>query len=656
EPGQDGELPVARVVLDVALPHLDRPFDYLVPAELAAAAQPGVRVRVRFAGRTVAGFVTERLAASGHPGRLASLGKVVSPEPVVSPEVLQLARAVADRYAGTLSDVLRLAIPPRHARVESADHEFVAPVRPPAPDPGPWTSYPEGPGFVAALASGGAPRAVWTALPGPSWTDAIAVAVTATLAGGRGALVVAPDGRDVARLDEALVRLVPAAAKVVLTADQGPAERYRRWLAVRRGEVGAVLGTRAAMFAPVQELGLVVVWDDGDDLHSEPHAPYPHVRDVLCLRARDGRAGLLVGGFGRSAEAAQLLASGWARPLVADRSTVRRAAPRVIVAGDDDELASDPAARGARLPSLAWRTAREALEHGPVLVQVPRAGYLPSLACESCRAPARCPRCRGPLGAHPGSSARTCAWCGVAATGWECPTCGGRRTRALVVGAGRTAEELGRAFPRVPVRTSGGDAVLATVGPEPALVVATPGAEPVALGGYAAALLLDGWALLTRADLRAGEEALRRWLAAAALVRSAAAGGRVIVLADTGSRAVQSLVRWDPDGFADRELADRQAARLPPAARLASLTGGRNALRRLLDVAELPTEAEVLGPVPAGQPRTRGDDGELERLIVRVPRSGGHALAAALHAASGVRSAHKESGTVRVQVDPLEIG
>ncbi|MZE80235.1 primosome assembly protein PriA, partial [Streptomyces sp. SID5475] len=103
--------------------------------------------------------------------------------------------------------------------------------------------------------------------------------------------------------------------------------------------------------------------------------------------------------------------------------------------------------------------------------------------------------------------------------GWHCPECGGARLRGQVFGARRTAEELGRAFPAVPVRTSGRDHVLDTVPDAPALVVSTPGAEPVAEGGYAAALLLDGWAMLGRPDLRAGEETLRRWLGAAALVR-----------------------------------------------------------------------------------------------------------------------------------------
>jgi primosomal protein N' (replication factor Y) len=477
--------------------------------------------------------------------------------------------------------------------------------------------------------------------------------VTATLAGGRGALVVLPDGRDVARVGAALTELLGEGSHVVLTADLGPAERYRRWLAVRRGATRAVIGTRAAMFAPVHDLGLAVVWDDGDDLHSEPHAPYPHVREVLGLRAVREGCGLLVGGFARTAEAAQLVGTGWARAVQADRSVLRAAAPRVLVAGDDAEQAADPAARTARLPSLAWRTARDALTRGPVLVQVPRGGYLPSLACAHCRTPARCRVCQGPLATTAHQGTPTCAWCGDRAVGWECAGCGGVRTRALVVGARRTAEELGRAFPQVPVRTSGRDGVLAEVGPEPALVIATPGAEPVAASGYAAALLLDGWALLTRPDLRAGEEALRRWLAAAALVRPAGERGLVVVLADPASRPVQALVRWDPEGFAERELADRLVSRLPPAARMASLTGARPALARLLEITELPPGAEVLGPVAA--PGRDTDDGPLERMIVRVPRAGGRALAEALHAAAGVRSARKELGSVRVQVDPLQI-
>src|SRR4051795_9971265 len=112
------ELPVARVAVDVSLPHLDRPFDYLVEESQSDVAQPGVRVRVRFAGQLVGGFVLERLDRSEHEGRLSFLERVVSGEQVLAPEVAALARAVADRWGGSTADVLRLAVPPRHAGAE----------------------------------------------------------------------------------------------------------------------------------------------------------------------------------------------------------------------------------------------------------------------------------------------------------------------------------------------------------------------------------------------------------------------------------------------------------------------------------------------------------------------------------------------------------
>ena len=118
---------MARVALDVSLAHLDRPFDYLVSAELDAAAVVGCRIRVRFAGRTVDGYLLDRVDASEHEGTLAYLDKVISSEPVLTAEVARLARVVADRYAGTLSDVLRLAVPPRHARAEGAVTAGIAP-------------------------------------------------------------------------------------------------------------------------------------------------------------------------------------------------------------------------------------------------------------------------------------------------------------------------------------------------------------------------------------------------------------------------------------------------------------------------------------------------------------------------------------------------
>ncbi len=645
-------MPVARVAVDVSLAHLDRPFDYLVPTDRSDEVVAGCRVRVRFAGRLVDGYVLERAASSDHQGDLAFLDKVVSAEPVLRPEVAALARAVADRYAGTLADVLRLAVPPRHARAESQPQRAPAaasPVAPfAAPDPSDWAAYPTGSAFLTALAEGRAPKAVFTALSGEDWPRRVAEAVLATVHSGRGAIAVVPDARDLDRLDAAMTATLGPGIHVALHASLGPAERYRRFLRASRREVPVVVGTRAAAFAPVENLGLVAIWDDGDDLYAEPRAPYPHALQVLLTRAQLAGAGALVAATARSAEAQLLIETRWAQELAAPREVVRLRAPAVAPAGDDADRERDPAAVTARLPSLAWRTARDSLAAGaPVLVQVPRRGYLPAVSCVECHAPARCGRCSGPLELRSSHAVAACRWCGRPAADFACHRCGGRRLRAAIVGAGRTAEELGRAFPGVPVRTSGRESVLATVAGEAALVVATPGAEPIADGGYGAVLLLDTWALLTRADLRAGEETLRRWLAAATLARPAGQGGRIVVVADGGLVVVQALLRWDPATFAARELAERRELGFPPAARMASLTGPAEAVADMLTLAALPEGAELLGPVPVG------DD---ERALVRVAsRTAGGALARALHAAAGVRSARKADGAVRIQIDPREL-
>ncbi len=318
--------PVARVLVETPLAHLDRPFDYAVPASMADTAVAGARVKVRFAGKDLDGYVVHRTTHTDHTGTLTPLRRVVSPEPVLSPAIAELAGLLAERYAGTRADVVRLAVPPRHATTEkkpSPPEEPVVVDRATADDA--WRAYPAAEAFLAHLAGGGSPRAVWSSLPGEDWPRLLAEAAAATLAGGRGSVLCVPDHRDVARVDAALTAVLGAGHHVVLTAGAGPARRYREFLAVSRGTRRIVVGTRAAAFAPVRGLGLVAIWDDGDDLHAEPRAPYPHAREVLLTRAQVEDAAALVGGFARSVEAEQLLATGWAHELVAP---ARRAARR----------------------------------------------------------------------------------------------------------------------------------------------------------------------------------------------------------------------------------------------------------------------------------------------------------------------------------------
>jgi primosomal protein N' (replication factor Y) len=565
----------------------------------------------------------------------------------------------------------------------------------------PWTPYQGGRALLRRLAAGQAPRAVWSALPARGahdWPAALAAAAGATLTSGRGSVVVVPDVRDVDRVCAALD--AAGLGHVRLVAELGAAARYRAFLRALLGDARRGVGTRAAAFAPVRDLGLVVCWDDGDDLLREPRAPYPHALEVLRIRAELEGAAAIVGGHARSTAAQVLLEDGWARAVAAERAVVRRRAPRIL-APDESDLARDGAAGAARVPHVAWALAREALRSGPVLVQVPRAGYVPVTACATCRTPARCRTCAGSLRLGAPGSLPECSWCGRPAAAWVCGSCGGRVLRATRVGSARTAEELGRAFPGVAVVVSGGEhGAVRDVDGGARLVVATPGAEPRAPEGYEAALLLDAAVTSGRPELGASEEALRRWLNAAALVKGADEGGRVMVLGRGAPIPVQALVRWDPGGFAARELAERAELAFPPAWVLASLDGPADAVDSFLAHLALPSGAEVLGPVPAPMSRPSPVRGEVERArvdpgpvgsgpvgsgpvepdppaavggraahargvgrhgagdpeaaaraLVRAPRSGTGALAVALAQAAAARSARKEPGSVRVQVD-----
>jgi primosomal protein N' (replication factor Y) len=502
----------------------------------------------------------------------------------------------------------------------------------------------------------------------------VAEAVAAVRLSGRGAVVVVPDHRDLDRVEDALLELLPADDVARLAADDGPTPRYRNFLRVRSGAAGVAVGTRSAAFAPVRNLGLVVCWDDGDELHIEQRSPYAHAREVLLLRAAQEGAGCLLAAHSRSTEAERLVESGWARPVEAERAVLRRTVPRVLNTADSFELERDPLARIARLPGAAWRAAKEGLERGPVLVQVARAGYAPSLVCDNCREPARCNSCSGPLavaGSSGTSAVPQCRWCSTQAPAWRCTSCNGVRLRRGATGALRTAEELGRAFPGTPVVTSSGDQVKAAVPDTKALVVATVGAEPLAAGGYAAALLLDGDSLLRRENLRAGEDAVRRWFNAAALVRPAPDGGLVVITADDAA-GVGALLRWDPAGFAQRELSLRQELQLPPAVRIASVTGGRTAVGHFTQAIEqrLGAQGIVLrtaGPAPlvmaAGGPpgaapggrQAPREAGEDVRTLVFIPYAQAADATKVMRAVKAAAAAKRSDDPVQLRLDGVDV-
>lgn len=675
------QLSVARVLPLLGLAHLDRLFDYRISTEQDEEAQVGVRVRVRFAGRLVDALLIERVDTPEHEGELKYLERVISPAQVYPPQLQKLVNALAKRYAGVRSDIIRSAIPSRHARAENtpADEahswEDLGEVQ--EPDLSPWAAYTHGQSFVDAVLAGSPARAAWQIAPGEDWAKAIAALATKVVLDGAGALVVVPDQRDVEQLEQAFRQHVAAKQLTILHAGLGPQARYRRYLNIVHGQGRLVVGTRSAAFAPVKNLQLCVLLHDGDENLVDPRAPYPHAREVLTTRCAQEQCALILGGYHRTAETQLLVESGWVHDLLAPREVIRARSPWIRAVADSDfELERDPRARSARLPLIAFEALRAGLEkERPVLIQVPRKGYVPTLACGVCRSPARCRHCNGPMGLpssaqqHPQEAhLPTCRWCGRPDTQYRCHACGSFKLRAVVLGAERTAEEIGRAFPQVPVHMSGGNRIIDYLEDGPQIVVATPGAEPLIKEGglYGAAIMVDTWAMLGRQDLRATEDTLGKWAAAASRVRH---DGEVIVVADSSLAVVQALITWDMRGAAARELAQRGEVQLPPTVHMAAIDGATAALDTLLEVLELPKDAEILGPVdlPPGTslPGEYEEEryGPPQRLLIRAPLGPRNELGEALRQAQvarfGRRGRTQGAGgdlPLRIQVDPLRVG
>ena len=646
---------VARVLIDSPLPQLDRLFDYGIPASMVETALPGVRVRVplRSAGRIADGYIVELGPPGDYTGALSELDEVVSPIPVLTSDIWTLARKASERAAGNASDIVRLAVPNRQVRVEKA--YLAAGERQPAsdlPPAQPITGYGDG-AIEQVIASGG--RLAVDALPGVvdvgneswvgRWAVTMAAAAASALSVGKSAILAVPDYRDQEQLEAALAAVLPTERIVHLDARQSNPDRYRGFLRCLSEGPLVIVGNRSVVYAPAQNLGLIVVFDDGDPLHSEPLSPYVHTRDAALLRQEQQGTALIMLGHARSTEVERLVEIGWLTALAPTPAVL----PKVIPTAQ--QQSTDRLAAQARIPSTAWKEARAALEHGPVLIQVARPGYAPRLACADCRQSARCQVCEGPLGQKTSRSVPACGWCGAIAAHWKCSNCESEKLRVIGSGATRTAEDLGRAFPGVRIIIADGERQILHVGPEPALVIATRGAEPLAAGGYRAVLLLDGESLVARESLRVGEDCLRTWSNAAAL----AAHRAPVMLVGVGGALATALATWRQADYARSELADRRQLRFPPAVRVATVSGSLQAVADA--VAAVPGEpTDLLGPVDIGE--------GLVRTIVRFDYARGADVASTLRAelvrnATGRRRPPKAQNrtprpTLRVRFDDTE--
>jgi primosomal protein N' (replication factor Y) len=529
------------VCVDRPLLSLDRPFTYDLRAELGAGV--GSLVQVPFHGRATRGWVLGPI--EDLPTRMLEVKKVVSPVSFFDERQLALFRWVSERYVAPLAAVIARAVPPRVAS-EEADwdrrHDG-ADARTAQEDTRPGAVLATYRGGERSLEAIGRGDGAFVARPAPEDEQALAVdAVTGCLAGGRRAIVLVPEAVPIPATASALRDAFGDRAALFLGG--GKRSRYRLWLEIAAGRYDVVIGTRPAVFAPVDRLGLIYLARESHPAHREDRAPYYHGRDVALARARREGAVCVLAAACPSAEATAL-----GLPTV--EPAARRWPPVEVVR-------PGPAGRAPRLVK-----ALEATRRGFVFSPLP--GYGVAQVCRSCGEPAACASCGGLLRAAAGAVA--CVVCGAPG---RCRSCGGNSFGVRRGGAEHVEEWAGRAAP-VPVRRLRDDEPARLPGPDEILIGGPDDVRDLGPGELDLVAILDVDLADRRPGLASRERSLATWMEAVGWARPR---GRAIVQASTpGDPIVQALVRGNPDRFHADETRRRQEAGLPVGAAVFRVAG-----------------------------------------------------------------------------------
>ena len=576
----------ARVVFASPLPALNREFEYRVPREFRESIAVGCRVRVKLAGAAKEGFVVELSATQEFTGQLSDILEVISSVPVLLPHVYKLLRAVAARQCASVGELVDNAVPKRAVRIEKS---FSAS------------------NFVQCAPGSNSRKAVTLrphaekASGQPGWLGTLSSAAISELGQGRSVIVCLPDFRDIERFESVLSASLTSEQFLRVDSSGTGSERYSTFLKELVERPIVIFGTRNVLYSPASENSTILVWDDGDQSHTDQQSPYISSRELALVRQSIFQCDLYFYSHARSTDLQRLIEIGYVSEVPID--TWR---PKVAKSDSNG------------LDGLSFKIIKSGLEKGPVLVQVASPGISKSLFCGQCETRSTCAGCNGPLWVNARAQI-SCRWCGNLNLNASCRDCGSKEFRQGRAGVTRWVTQLGKSFPGVPVYEVTRDDDIELKPAKPALYVATPGIEPIVAGGYAAAVFLDGAALLGRDTLRSSEDALRGWLNALAFVR---ANGESVV-AGVSAEVERALTLGEVSETVSSVLAERQELGFPPARRFLSATGRKADLDELAERLSHIEHVKVLGIAAAASHVSESD----YRLVASFPYAQGNSVA-----------------------------
>ncbi len=481
--------------------------------------------------------------------------------------------------------------------------------------------------------------------------------VEAALARGRGAIVLVPE---IGLTPQAVARFRARLGDrfAVLHSSLSPGERYDEWRRLRSGEASVCVGPRSAVFAPVRELGLIVIDEEHDPSYKQEGDPSYDARDVARKRAVDAGAVLVAGTATPRPES-------WLRlPRLELPSRVdgRRLPPVNLV----DMREADP--RSGPLHPETWAALEEVRAAGAkAIVMINRRGFAPWLTCRSCGHHWGCPNCDVSLIVHRGSGRLVCHHCAHAEPAPRaCRQCGSTTLAQAGAGTERVQELLAERLDPMPVFRLDSDTtaprgaharILARFGEAPSAVLV--GTQMVAKGHdfpeVTLSAILDADATLRFPDFRAEERTFAMVAQLAGRSGRGEAGGEVMVQTlAPGAASIDHAARHDSAGFLAGELERRRLLRYPPYSHLVRINFAAELEPRLevaaADLARelragLPTGVDLLGPAPMFRVRNR----HRRRILIKAAERG--LAVAAVRAVVERRAADRSLKGVAIGVD-----
>jgi primosomal protein N' (replication factor Y) len=531
----------ASVLAKSPLIQLDRAFDYLIPEAMQneiAIGQEVVFPLGRSKKRQV-GYVSALSDTSDYA--TASITSIQDASEVLSSQLFDFLRAVADRQCVALGELIALAVPDYMSTVQ----------RLPAIEPRALEVDVLVPKLDAAL---GARAAVLTSarqleVAGtlvPDWALLLLANAIGVHSRGMSSIIVVPERADIDIVVDLAHRLGIDDQFVFLKPSQKKSSRYQLFHQIKESRQVIVVGTRSSIFAPVKNLGLIAVHDDSDDSLRDQGSPFTNTRDLALIRA-NGDVELLFTAPYRSVELQRLVAIGY----LSDHKVV------------DAPLRISYSEPGLRMDESGFKIVRENLDRGPVLVLLPRKGDSASVYCAGCGDKLTC-SCGGHFW-QPDAANTQCRLCNKHFV--ACISCGSRNQKKGRTGSSRTVAELGKTFPNTAISEATGDKKPTGLKTKNQIVVATPGSAPRVPKGYAAVLILDSDVWLSRQTLSAQQMAIRDWMEALELLSPTGRAAFAGLPSDLGNAL--SLGQLIP--MAKTALEEARELGLPPAMRICSL-------------------------------------------------------------------------------------